>query len=227
MEGHSFFEIVLHLDKHLGGVIEAYQGWTYVILAGCIFLETGLVICPFLPGDTLLLAAGLFANPDKNQLSIAVLLIILPLASILGDNTNFWMGRYFGKVLFRNPDSKIFKRSYLEKAKGFYHRYGSKAVILGKFLAVIRTVVPFVAGMEAMPYAKFFPLSVISAFVWTYSCTLAGFFLGQIPVVRDNFEKLILGVLLLTVVLIVFEAWKHKKDSQKEERDKLAQTDLP
>lgn len=225
MEGHSFLEIVLHLDKYLGEIIHTYQGWTYVILAGCIFLETGLVVCPFLPGDTLLLAAGLFANPEKQELSIAVLLIILPLASILGDNCNFWMGRYFGKVLFRNPKSKIFKQEYLEKAKGFYHRHGGRAVVMGKFLAVIRTVVPFVAGMEAMPYARFFPLSVISAFVWTYSCTLVGFFLGQIPIVRDHFEKLILGVLLLTVVMIVVEVWKSKREAKAHERDKLAQTE--
>ncbi|MBL8064702.1 MAG: VTT domain-containing protein [Chthonomonadaceae bacterium] len=221
----TIFEVVLHLDKHLGGIIAQYQGWTYAILGGCIFLETGLVICPFLPGDTLLLAAGLFANPDKKQLSIGLLLTILPIASILGDNCNFWIGRFFGRFLFRNPNSKIFKPSYLAKAKDFYHRHGGKAVILGKFLAVVRTVVPFVAGMEAMPYAKFFPLTVISAIVWTYSCTLVGFFLGQIPIVRDNFEKLILGVLVLTVVLIVIEAIKHKREARRLEHDKLAQTE--
>lgn len=225
MDGHSFLEIVLHLDKHLGGIIQTYQGWTYVILGLCIFCETGLVICPFLPGDTLLLAAGLFANPDKQQLNIGLLLVILPLASILGDNTNFWIGRYFGKILFRNPKSKVFKPEYLDKARNFYHRHGSRAVIMGKFLAVIRTVVPFVAGMEAMPYAKFFPLSVISAFIWTYSCTLVGFFLGQIPIVRDHFEKLILGVLLLTLVLIVLEVYKSKREAKAHERDKLAQTE--
>lgn len=225
MDGQNFIEIVLHLDKHLGDIIQAYQGWTYVILAACIFCETGFVITPFLPGDTLLLAAGLFAGPDKEQLSITVLLILLPIASILGDNVNFWIGRYFGKILFRNPDSKIFKRQYLDKARLFYHQHGGKAVILGKFLAVIRTVVPFVAGMEAMPYARFFPLSVISAVIWTSSCTLAGYFLGQIPVVRDHFELLILGVLLLTVVVIVLETLKHRREAKALDRDKLAKTE--
>lgn len=225
MNGHSIIEIAMHLDKYLGDIIQAYQGWTYAILALCIFTETGLVICPFLPGDTLLLTAGLFANPDKNQLNITILLLLLPVASILGDNTNFWIGRYFGKILFRNPNSKVFKREYLSKAQVFYHRHGGKAVIMGKFLAVVRTVVPFVAGMEAMPYAKFFPLSVISAFIWTSTCTLAGFFLGQIPVVRDHFELLILAVLLLTVVIILIEALKHRREAQQLKRDKLAETE--
>lgn len=225
MDGHSFIDMAMHLDKHLGAIIQTYQGWTYGILASCIFIETGLVICPFLPGDTLLLTAGLFANPEKNQLNITVLLLLLPMASILGDNTNFWIGRYFGKILFRNPNSKIFKREYLQKAQLFYHRHGGKAVIMGKFLAVVRTVVPFVAGMEAMPYAKFFPLSVISAVIWTSICTLAGYFLGQIPMVRDHFELLILGVLLLTAVLIAVETVRHRREAHALKRDKLAETE--
>jgi len=225
MDGHNFIEIVLHLDKHLGDIIQAYQGWTYAILAACIFCETGFVITPFLPGDTLLLTAGLFAGPAKGQLSITILLLLLPAASILGDNVNFWLGRYFGKILFKNPDSKIFKRQYLEKARLFYHKHGGRAVIMGKFVAIIRTVVPFVAGMEAMPYAKFFPLSVISAFIWTSVCTLMGYYLGQIPIVRDHFELLILGVLLLTVVLITIETLKHRREAKDLARDKLAESE--
>lgn len=225
MDWHGFLETVLHLDKHLGTIIQQYQGWTYAILGGCVFAETGLVFCPFLPGDTLLLTAGLFANPDKNELSIALLMLIFPAASILGDNCNFWVGRYLGKVMFKNPNSRIFKPQYLDKARTFYHKHGGRAVVMGKFLAVVRTVVPFVAGMEAMPYARFFPLSVIAAFVWTYSCTLIGFFLGQVPIIRDNFEKVILGVLALTVVFIVVEAVKHKREDRKLRRDKLPETE--
>lgn len=225
MDGQNFFEVVLHLDKHLGSIIETYQGWTYGILALCIFCETGLVIMPFLPGDTLLLAAGLFANPDHGKLNITFLCLLLIFASILGDNTNFWIGRYVGKRLFKNPESKVFNPNHLVKAQGFYHKHGGKAIIMGKFLAVVRTVVPFVAGMEAMPYARFFPLSVISACIWVLSCTLTGFFLGQIPIVKENFEYLILGVLALTVVFIVVETVKHRREAKGAAHDKLAAPD--
>ncbi|MBS1723690.1 MAG: VTT domain-containing protein [Armatimonadetes bacterium] len=225
MPGHSFIEIVLHLDKYLGDVIAAYQGWTYAILALCIFIETGLVVCPFLPGDTLLLAAGLFAGPAKGQLHITLLCFVLVTASILGDNTNFWIGRLIGKRLFKNPNSKVFNPAHLDKAREFYHKHGAKAIIIGKYLAIVRTVVPFVAGMEAMPYARFFPLSVISGVCWVLSCTLAGYFLGGIPIVRDNFEKVILGVLLLTALVIILEAWRHKRGERRAVRDKLAPTE--
>lgn len=223
MDWHNFFDTVLHLDKHLGGIIQHYQGWTYVLLAACIFAETGLVFCPFLPGDTLLLAAGLFAG--RGQLNITLLCLILVFASILGDNCNFWVGRLIGKKLFKNPKSKIFNPAHLTKANAFYTKHGGKAIIMGKFLALVRTVVPFVAGMEAMPYARFFPLSVISAFTWVISCTIVGFIGSQIPIVSQNFEKVILGVLLLTAVLIIFEAIKHKREAKAHQSDKLAQTE--
>lgn len=223
MDWHNFFDTILHLDKHLGGIIQQYQGWTYVLLALCIFAETGLVFCPFLPGDTLLLAAGLFAG--RGQLNITLLCLILVFASILGDNCNFWVGRLIGKRLFRNPKSKIFNPAHLEKANSFYTKHGGKAIIMGKFLALVRTVVPFVAGMEAMPYARFFPLSVISAFTWVISCTIVGFIGSQIPIVSQNFEKVILGVLLLTALLIVFEAVKHKRQAKSHQSDKLAKTE--
>ncbi|MCW5937097.1 MAG: VTT domain-containing protein [Fimbriimonadaceae bacterium] len=232
MDNPSLIEVLLHLDKHLGSVINQYQGWTYAILFGLIFCETGFVIMPFLPGDTLLLAAGLFANPIHAQLNIFTLLFLLTAASILGDNTNFWIGRFLGRSLYSNPNSKIFKRSHLEHAEQFFEKHGAKAIILGKFLAVVRTVVPFVAGMDAMPYRKFFTLSVISAFVWVWTCTLAGYFLGQIAFVRDNFELVILGILGLTVLLVAKEAYfsrreKHRKAVALDARDKLGQTEAP
>jgi membrane-associated protein len=212
MDGQSFVEIVLHLDKHLGAVIAQYQGWTYLLLFSLIFCETGLVVMPFLPGDTLLLAAGLFANPEHGQLNIGLLCSLLISASILGDNTNFWIGRYFGRRLFRKENSRFFKPATLVKAREFYSAHGDKAVIIGKFLAFARTLVPFVAGMDAMPYRRFLVLSVVSAFVWVLSCTLAGYFLGQIPIVRDNFELVILGVLSLTVLVIVLEVVRSKRE---------------
>ncbi|MBS1713532.1 MAG: VTT domain-containing protein [Armatimonadetes bacterium] len=225
MNDHSLIEIVLHLDKHLGAIIATYQGWTYGILALCIFCETGLVITPFLPGDTLLLAAGLFANPIHKGLNITILIPLLIAASILGDNTNFWIGRAVGKRLFSNPKSKVFNAKHLEKTRAFYLKHGKKTIIMGKWVAIVRTVAPFVAGMEAMPYAMFFPLSVISSVIWVVVCTLLGYYLGEIPLVRDNFEWVILGVLGITFAIIVLEVWRHKKQSRADARDKLAQTE--
>ncbi len=201
----SLLETLLHLDKHLGAVIAQYQGWTYGILFLLVFCETGLVVMPFLPGDTLLLAAGLFASPQMGQLDLTTVLALLIFASILGDNTNFWIGRLVGRRLYRNPSSKVFRREHLEKARGFYERHGPKAVMLGKFVAIARTVVPFVAGMDAMEYRRFLFWSVGSAVTWVAGCTLAGYFLGQIPVVRDHFDLLIVAVLGLGGLVIVRE----------------------
>ncbi len=225
MHEPGLIEIFLHLDKHLGGVIATYQGWTYGLLALCIFIETGLVVMPFLPGDTLLLAAGLFASPAKGQLHITWLILLLSAASILGDNCNFWIGRLVGRKLFSNPNSRVFNRKHLEKSQAFYMKHGKKAIIIGKWVAIVRTVVPFVAGMEAMPYAMFFPLSVISGVFWVSACSLLGYYLGQNEFIAKNFEWVILGVLALTALIVAFESWRHLRQARAHARDKLAQTE--
>lgn len=200
----SIIDMILHVDETLVNLIRDYGSGTYAILWGIIFCETGLVVMPFLPGDSLLFAAGLFARPGKG-LDIVTLLLLLPTASIIGDSVNFHIGKFFGKRLFKSDDARIFKKSHLNKTKEFFDHYGAKTIIIGRFVPVVRTLAPFVAGMEVMTFKRFFPLSIMGAYIWVFSCTLAGYFFGGIPWVERNFEKVILIIVGLSLLLIVKE----------------------
>lgn len=199
--------LFLHLDVHLSSVIQDYGLWTYVILFGIIFCETGLVVTPILPGDSLLFAAGTFAA--KQDLNAGILIPLLCIAAILGDALNYSIGRYLGpKVLDSN--SKIFKKEYLDKTQQFYERYGGKTIIFARFVPIVRTFAPFMAGVGQMKYTHFALYNVVGGVVWIVLFVLAGLFFGNIPAVKHNFTLVILAIIVVSVMPAVIEALKAR-----------------
>lgn len=204
------FDFILHIDVHLGQIIATYGVVTYAILFAIIFMETGLVFTPFLPGDSLLFAAGAFAA--LGSLNIGLLLFLLFLAAALGDTANYWIGHYFGKQLIAHPKIPIDEEHIVETQK-FYKKYGGKTIILARFIPFIRTFAPFVAGIGSMDYTQFLTFNIIGAALWVGIATLAGYFFGNIPFVQKNFSLVIIGVVLISILPIIVElvARKMKK----------------
>jgi membrane-associated protein len=209
-----FIDLFLHLDDHLKTVIQNYGAWTYGILFLIIFCETGLVVTPFLPGDSLLFAAGTFAA--LGQLNLVFVFVLLLIAAVLGDAVNYWIGFVAGPKVFRKQDSFFFKQAYLDKTQAFYDKYGGKTIILARFVPIVRTFAPFVAGVGRMPYRTFFLYNIIGGLLWVGACTLAGYLFGNIPVVQKNFEIAILGIILISVLPMAFEFVKHRRDARAE-----------
>jgi membrane-associated protein len=210
---------VLNLDDHLGGVIRQHGPWFYGIVFAIIFCETGLVVTPFLPGDSLLFATGvLAAQPDYN-LNVWVMFGIIVSAALLGDNVNYWLGRTIGRKLHDRPDSKIFKKAYLDKTHAFLEHHGPKAIIIARFTPIVRTFMPFVAGMGEMSYGKFLRWSVIAALIWVVVCLLGGYFFGNIPIVRDNFSYVALILIAATLIPLVWEFMKYRKTLKQAEKE--------
>ncbi|MBM4317215.1 MAG: DedA family protein [Deltaproteobacteria bacterium] len=204
---HQFIDLFLHLDVHLSTVIQSYGTWTYAILFMIIFCETGLVVAPILPGDSLLFAAGTFAA--KGDFSATFLIPLLIIAAILGDALNYSIGRYLGpKVLQEN--SRIFKKEYLNKTQKFYERYGGKTIIFARFVPIVRTFAPFLAGVGKMKYTQFAVYNVVGGIVWIVLFVLAGLFFGNIPAVKHNFTLVILAIIILSILPAVFETMKAK-----------------
>ncbi len=210
---------IQHLDQHLIELITKYGIWVYGILAGVIFLETAVVIFPFLPGDSLLFAVGLVAADDKKGLSILGLFLILSGAAILGNVVNYWLGRFFGRRLFENPKAKFFSPANLEKTHEFFENYGGKAVVVTRFVPIVRAFAPFVAGMGAMEFPKFMIYNTIGGVAWVSVCMFAGVFLGDIPYVKSHFEIAILGLVVLSMTPIVIEFILHKQRAKKKKSD--------
>lgn len=208
-------DFFLNLDDHLKDALVQYGGWTYGILFLIIFCETGLVVTPFLPGDSLLFAAGMFAHPDKGAFNIYLLMGLLMGASLLGDSTNFWIGRKFGLKLFKNKDSKLFKQSHLVKTREFFDKHGAKTIIIGRFVPFVRTFAPFVAGLDAMEYPRFLRASIIGTASWVSICTLAGYLFGRIKWVEENFSIAIIIVVALSFIGIIVEALKARSKRRK------------
>ncbi len=208
-----------HIDQHLSDAVMQYGAWIYGILASVIFLETAVVIFPFLPGDSLLFAVGLVAADDKKGLSIPILFLVLSAAAIGGNVINYWLGRFFGKRLFANPKAKYFSPKNLEKTHEFFENYGGKAIIITRFVPVVRAFAPFVAGMGAMEFPKFMIYNVIGGVLWVGICMFAGVFLGEIPYVRDHFEVAVMVLVIISVLPIVFEFVMHKKRAKKKKVD--------
>jgi len=210
-------ELFLHLDEQLAMIISQYGAWTYAILFLIIFMETGFVITPFLPGDSLLFAAGSFAAPRaagaEGPLNIWVLLILLPIAAILGDTVNYWIGHYLGD---RAYNVKWIKREYLDRTHAFFEKHGGKTIFLARFVPIVRTFAPFVAGMGKMSYGYFFSYNVFGGIVWVFIFTLMGYFFGNLPFVQKNFEVVIVAILLISVVPIVYEFIKARRESRAE-----------
>lgn len=209
---------IMHLDEKIQVWANQFGPGVYLILFAVIFAETGLVVTPFLPGDSLLFALGLLSRPGKNGVAAfdpLVLFLLLSTAAILGDQLNYRLGMYFGEKLFKNENSKIFKRSHLLKTQEFYATHGPKTVLLARFVPVVRALAPFVAGMGRMEFKTFCTYSIVGAFLWVGICVGAGFGLGSIPAVREHFELGILGICLLSAIPMAFEFAKHRAKNKK------------
>jgi len=206
-----FIDLFLHLDVHLEALVANYGIWIYAILFLVIFCETGLVVTPFLPGDSLLFVTGTLTAIAANHLNVHLMAILLIIAAILGDACNYVIGRFFGEKLFKNPDSKIFKQSYLEKTHTFYEKHGGKTIILARFVPIVRTFAPFVGGMGKMKYAHFLSYNVIGGIAWVSIFLYLGHFFGELKIVKDNLSILMILIIFVSLLPMVFEIWRNRK----------------
>ncbi|WP_046245981.1 DedA family protein [Hymenobacter terrenus] len=208
-----FFDLFLHLDKTLVDVVHDYGTWTYLVLFLIVFTETGIIIFPFLPGDSLLFAAGALAARPETGLSLWVLIPLLIAAAFIGDNVNYLVGDYLGPRVFRE-DFKFLKRKYLDQTQAFYAKHGGKTIIMARFVPIVRTFAPFVAGVGTMTYRYFASYSIVGAIFWVALLTTCGFLFGAIEVVKKNFELVVLGIILLSVLPPIWSFVKSKMNSQ-------------
>ena len=204
----EIFSTLLHFDEALVTIINLFGPLTYVILFAIVFAETGLVITPFLPGDSLLFAVGTLAG--GNYLNIWIVYPTLLAAAIIGDTVNYWLGHHLGSRVFTKGNSRIFKKSYLEKTSEFYKKHGGKTIILARFVPLVRTFAPFVAGVGKMHYKTFLFYNVIGGVVWVTSLTFAGYLFGRIPIIKENFEYVVISIVLISLLPILIEFVKHK-----------------
>jgi len=207
---HQVVDLFLHLDKHLADIIGQYGGWTYAILFAVVFCETGLVVTPFLPGDSLLFAVGTFAG--MGSLDVRVVVPLLLLATFLGDNVNYFIGKKIGRRAF-SGELRFVKREYLTRTEAFYERHGPRTVILARFVPIVRTFAPFVAGIGAMPYRRFIGYSLAGAVLWVGLLVLSGYFFGTIPVVRDNFSIVVLAIIAISLMPVVVQFVRARRAS--------------
>jgi membrane-associated protein len=205
----GFVDLILHLDQHLRELAQNYGAWVYAVLFVIVFLETGVVVTPFLPGDSLLFVAGALAA--SGELNVHGLVVLLIAAAIAGDSLNYAIGRYLGPRVFRFDDSRFFKRAYVERTHAFFERHGGKAIILARFVPIVRTYAPFVAGIGAMRYRHFLMFNVAGAVLWVALLAYAGFFFGNLPLVRNNLTVVILGIVVLSIMPAVVEFWRTKR----------------
>ncbi len=204
----QFINIFLHLDKYLSEIIQNYGYVTYIILFIIIFCETGLVILPFLPGDSLLFAAGTFAA--KGDMNLGILYVILCVAAVLGDSVNFEIGNFFGPKIAKQEKTRFLNKGHVERTHQFYEKYGAKTIIIARFVPIIRTFAPFVAGIGDMGYKKFLHYNVIGGISWISICLLGGYLFGNIEIVKHNFSIVMLGIVIVSVSPAVFEYIKYK-----------------
>lgn len=202
------FSLLLHLDDALATIITLFGPFTYLLLFLIVFAETGLVITPFLPGDSLLFAVGTLAG--GNLLNIFVAYLTLLSAAVIGDTVNYWAGHHLGNRVFARENSRIFKKEYLEKTGEFYKKHGGKTIILARFVPIIRTFAPFVAGVGKMHYKTFLFYNLIGGFIWVTSLTFAGYFFGQMPIIKENFEFAVIVIVIISLLPMLFEYAKHK-----------------
>lgn len=207
-------DFILHIDRHLQQLASEYGLWIYGILFLIVFCETGLVVLPLLPGDSLLFAAGSLASLEGSQLNPHVLFAGLSLAGILGDSVNYWIGKTVGAKVFASQKSRFFKREYLEKTQAFYLKHGTKTIIIARFIPIIRTFAPFVAGIGTMPYRTFIVYNIVGAVLWVGTFVYAGFYFGQLPMVQQNFKLIILAIIILSITPPVIEYLKHRYKKQ-------------
>ena len=204
----SFVDVILHLDQHLLVLVQNYGTWIYGILFLILFCETGLVVTPFLPGDSLLFVAGAIAGAGSMNVHLLVMLLLA--AAVLGDSLNYAIGHYIGPKVFRFDDSWFFKKAYVERTHRFFERHGGKTIVLARFVPIIRTYAPFVAGIGAMDYRRFLLFNVAGAVLWVASLTYAGYFFGNLPAVKNNLSLVILGIIVLSISPGIVELLRHK-----------------
>lgn len=210
------FDFILHIDQHLVEIINTFGIWTYIILFLIVFIETGLVIFPFLPGDSLLFAGGALAVLDGSVLKIVPLIIVLWIAAVLGDTLNYHIGKKIGTSIPEDSwFGKIINREKMEKAEAFFNKHGGKTIFIARFMPFIRTFAPFVAGASRMNYRYFLNYNVLGATVWVLLCTLAGYFFGNIPIVKDNFSIVVLGIIFVSVIPMFVSFFQAKFGKKK------------
>ena len=205
----GLIDIVLNLDTHLTDLVNQYGLVTYAILFGIIFAETGFVVTPFLPGDSLLFAAGAIAS--LGSLNVSVIIVVLILSAVLGDTVNYWIGHFFGKKIVDNPKIKFINQEHIDKTEQFYKKYGGKTIILARFVPIVRTFAPFVAGVGTMDYRKFIFYNIIGGALWITLLTMLGYLFGNMPFVKENFHYAIFAVIALSLVPIGYEYIQHKR----------------
>ena len=201
-------DIVLHLDAYLAQVVANYGSWIYAVLFAVIFAETGFVVLPFLPGDSLLFVAGALAA--VGGMDISVLLVTLSVAAVLGNTTNYALGRYFGPRVFQWPDSRFFSQTALRKTQAFSQRHGGKTIVLSRFLPLFRTFAPFVAGIGAMGWPRFMLFNAAGGVGWVVSLTLAGYWFGNVPIIRNNLTVVVVGVVVVSLLPALVGWWRHR-----------------
>ena len=205
----QFIDIVLHLDIHLAVLVQQYGLWVYAILFAIIFSETGFVVLPFLPGDSLLFVAGALAA--VGGMDIGLLMAVLTVAAVLGNTANYAIGRYLGPRVFQWPDSRWFNRSALERTHAFYEHHGGKTIVLSRFLPLFRTFAPFVAGIGAMNAVRFTGFNLAGAVLWVGSLSLAGYWLGNLPLVKNNLSMMIVGIVVVSLLPAMIGWWRHRQ----------------
>ncbi|MFA4911833.1 MAG: DedA family protein [Desulfobacteria bacterium] len=203
-----FWDLFVHLDVHMGEVIKTYGIYTYALLFIIVFCETGLVVTPILPGDSLLFSAGTFAS--LGYMDVWLLFVLLSVAAIAGDTVNYWIGHYLGTKVFQYKKSRFFNPEHLRRAHKFYEKYGGKTIIIARFVPIIRTFAPFVAGIGSMSYGRFIAYNVIGGLAWVLICVFAGYFFGNLPFVKKNFSLVILAIVFISILPGVIEFLRHR-----------------
>jgi membrane-associated protein len=209
-------DIFLHLNKHLDELCTDFGTWTYAILFVVVFCETGLVVTPFLPGDSLLFAAGALSAGENNPLHPGFLFVLLSASAILGDAVNYSIGKYLGPKVLKNPNSRIFKKEYLDKTHAFYEKYGGKTIIIARFVPIVRTFAPFVAGVGTMTYARFAMYNVTGGIAWVAGFIVAGYWFGNLPFVQRYFQLVIVAIIIISVMPMAIEYLKARSARRKE-----------
>ena len=206
---HWFVDFVLHMDEHLASIVTSMGAWSYGLLFAVIFIETGVVVLPFLPGDSLLFAAGTIAS--LGSFNVLLLWVLMFLAAFLGDTANYWIGHFIGPRVFRE-DVKWLKREYLDRTHKFYEKHGGKTIFLARFIPIIRTFAPFVAGVGRMRYGYFITYNIVGGLIWTALFVFGGYFFGNLPFVQDNFSLIIIAIIVISAIPAVIEAVKARQD---------------
>ncbi len=212
-------DFILHIDQHLLDLTAAYGGWIYGILFAIVFAETGLVVTPFLPGDSLLFAAGTFAA--LGALNVWLLFLLLAFAAVLGDTVNYWIGHYIGERAYH---IKLIKREYLERTQHFFDKYGRSTIFLARFVPIVRTFAPFVAGIGQMPYGAFISYNIFGGIAWVALFTFAGYFFGNIPFIRQHFSLVVIAIVFISIVPMIVEAVKAQREGK---QAKASATEIP